>query len=406
MSEINVVIQQSTSKIDVVIQPLIARIPIEVSMTKPGPQGDIGLQGIQGDIGLTGEQGVQGIQGVDGIAGPQGIQGVESVVPGPQGIIGPQGEIGPQGDTGLVGDTGIQGIEGPQGIQGDIGLTGADSIVAGPIGETGATGLQGETGASGPIGVTGLTGDTGIQGEIGETGLTGLTGTDGYTPIKGIDYFDGIQGIQGETGSDATVTTANVKAALDITTLSGDNTGDQDLSGKQETLISGTNIKTINSTSILGAGDLAIAGGAGGVFTFCQVRNTDNTTDIDPSTAANIPFGGINDATDADYTLADTSITVNFDGTVNVQAHISQYSASVARTNVGIWITKNNTKVSGVGQSGYVRVLNQLTSSSHMTATFTVADGDIIRVQGVAVGAVGAVTQIAGESQVTVERRA
>jgi hypothetical protein len=36
-----------------------------------------------------------------------------------------------------------------------------------------------------------------------------------------------------------------------------------DISGKQNLLISGTNIKTINSTSLLGAGDIVIDGGAG-----------------------------------------------------------------------------------------------------------------------------------------------
>jgi len=159
--EIDVVIQQATNKIDVVIQFLANQKPIEVSMTKPGPQGEIGLTG----------------------------------------------EAGPIGETGETGLTGEQGIQGTQGIQG-------------------------------------------LQGEIGDTGLTGLTGTDGYTPVKGTDYFDGeqgeqgpqgiqgetgiqgTQGIQGETGSDATVTDANVKEALGITTLTGSNTGDQDLTGK------------------------------------------------------------------------------------------------------------------------------------------------------------------------------
>lgn len=35
------------------------------------------------------------------------------------------------------------------------------------------------------------------------------------------------------------------------------------LDGKQETLVSGTNIKTINGSSVLGSGDLAISGGGG-----------------------------------------------------------------------------------------------------------------------------------------------
>ncbi|MEI6846565.1 MAG: hypothetical protein WCK32_00775 [Chlorobiaceae bacterium] len=56
-----------------------------------------------------------------------------------------------------------------------------------------------------------------------------------------------------ETGS-------TIRAKLGITTLSGSNTGDQDLSGLQVALVSGTNIKTINSTSLLGSGDIAITG--------------------------------------------------------------------------------------------------------------------------------------------------
>ena len=141
------------------------------------------------------------------------------------------------------------------------------------------------------------------------------------------------------------------------------------------------------------------------VFSFCQVRNTDTSTDINVGTAANIPFGGTTDATDSDYTLASNSVTVNFDGVVTVQAHISQ-SGSVARSNVGIWITNNNTKVSGVGQSGYIRAASDHDeSSSHMSATFAVSDGDVIRFQGKQRAASGTVNQIAGESQVTVERR-
>lgn len=56
----------------------------------PGPQGEIGPQGIQGPIGPQGDQGIIGPQGEQGIAGPQGIQGPI----GPQGIQGPQGIAG------------------------------------------------------------------------------------------------------------------------------------------------------------------------------------------------------------------------------------------------------------------------------------------------------------------------
>lgn len=54
----------------------------------------------------------------------------------------------------------------------------------------------------------------------------------------------------------ANLTAANIKAALGITTLSGSNTGDQDLSGKQDNLVSGTNIKTLDGDTLLGSGNL------------------------------------------------------------------------------------------------------------------------------------------------------
>jgi hypothetical protein len=41
-------------------------------------------------------------------------------------------------------------------------------------------------------------------------------------------------------------------------------TAHQDISGKQDKLVSGTNIKTINGTSLLGSGDIVISGGGGG----------------------------------------------------------------------------------------------------------------------------------------------
>jgi hypothetical protein len=54
------------------------------------------------------------------------------------------------------------------------------------------------------------------------------------------------------------ITAAMVGAPSGSGTCSGTNTGDQDLSGKQDVLVSGTSIKTINSTSLLGSGDVAL----------------------------------------------------------------------------------------------------------------------------------------------------
>ena len=62
-------------------------------------------------------------------------------------------------------------------------------------------------------------------------------------------------------------------------------TAHQDISGKQDKLVSGTNIKTINGTSILGSGDITISGGGGGTITGVSA----NGTSIATSGVANIP---------------------------------------------------------------------------------------------------------------------
>jgi len=61
------------------------------------------------------------------------------------------------------------------------------------------------------------------------------------------------------TGTVGGITAAMVGAPTGTGTSTGNNTGDQDLSGKQNVLVSGTNIKTINGQSLLGGGDVALA---------------------------------------------------------------------------------------------------------------------------------------------------
>lgn len=66
-----------------------------------------------------------------------------------------------------------------------------------------------------------------------------------------------------------------------------------DISSKQDTLVSGTNIKTINGQTILGSGDIAISGGSIDTSNFATktelAQKQDNISDIDTirSNAAN-----------------------------------------------------------------------------------------------------------------------
>lgn len=94
----------------------------------------------------------------------------------------------------------------------------------------GPTGPQGPTGATGPQGATGATGATGPQGAQGPMGPTGPAGTTDYNEL------------------------INKPDLSQYATLT-------DLDDKQDTLISGTNIKTINDISLLGSGNIDIQGG-------------------------------------------------------------------------------------------------------------------------------------------------
>lgn len=128
-------------------------------------------------------------------------------------------------------------------------------------GEKGDTGLTGPTGATGPQGVAGPTGATGPQGPAGADG----TGTVNSVAALTITT----------TGTDLTSTVANSTSTPVITinvpsasaTARGvlTSTDWTTFNTKQEALVSGTNIKTINGTSLLGSGDITISGGGGSV---------------------------------------------------------------------------------------------------------------------------------------------
>lgn len=199
--------------------------------------------------------------------------------------------------------TAVSFLTGPKGDKGD---TGAASTVPGPTGATGATGPQGPQGIQGATGPTGATGPAGANGTNGTNGTSGVTdhtlltniGTNTHAQID--TALTRLANTSGTNTGDET--TATIKTKLGVTTLSGSNTGDQDLSSyattssvttglagkantththaesdvtnlttdlaaKQATLVSGTNIKTINGSSVLGSGDITISSGSSDTLT-------------------------------------------------------------------------------------------------------------------------------------------
>lgn len=199
----------------------------------PGPKGDPGAAGAAGPQGPKGETGATGPRGPKGETGPQGPAGETGPkgdpgadgAPGIQGPAGPKGDTGdtgpqgPKGDTGPAGADGAPGLQGPKGDTGEKGDPGekGDTGPEGPQGKQGPQGVAGPAGSKGDPGEKGEKGDTGATGEVGPQGPKGETGPAGPKGEKGATGATGPQGPKGDPGSDATVTAANIKAALGYT---------------------------------------------------------------------------------------------------------------------------------------------------------------------------------------------
>ena len=150
-------------------------------------------------------------------------------------------------------------------------------------------------------GQPGAKGDVGEQGEPGEGvpagGLSGqqlakIDGTDFNTtwvdPNTGnVDSVNSQTGIvvldTDDIGDTATNRYTNDTDISRLANTSGFNSGDQDLSGKQDLLVSGTNIKTVNGSSVLGTGDITISGGSSLIID--TKRNILTSTPVSPSVA-------------------------------------------------------------------------------------------------------------------------
>ena len=131
----------------------------------------------------------------------------------------------------------------------------------GPKGETGDIGPQGQTGPSGANGAAagfGLIDGTAQTIAYGSDATVQIT-TSGPDTAKNIQFTFGIpEGKPGEDGTDAIWgnITGDISNQTDLVSS---------LQTKQNLLVSGTNIKTINNQSILGSGNIDIQSGGGDV---------------------------------------------------------------------------------------------------------------------------------------------
>lgn len=129
------------------------------------------------------------------------------------------------------------------------------------------------------------------------------------------------------------------------TSLGKADTAIQDISGKQDVLVSGTNIKTINNESILGSGNITISGG--GTATDVQINGTsivsNNTANILTNTA-------YNSSTNKIATMSDVPNVSNY------------YTRTESEENFGnkIYTINNDTGIIYNNDDAYIELIRQI----------------------------------------------
>lgn len=179
--------------------------------------------------------------------------------------------------------------------------------------------------------------------------------------------------IKDEQGSQVFPIT-HVSAVLDN---NGDNIGEI-VSGKQDELVSGTNIKTVNGQSLLGSGNISIQGGSGG-------GGDVNVIESITFNGNNVPVDGNKNAA-ISYTAPVTSVNGNTgDVTLSIPSEVTDSTVS------GWGFTKNAGTITGItmnsaskGTSGVVDLGTVITDisgkqdaidSSHKLSADLVEDG-------------------------------
>ena len=178
---------------------------------------------------------------------------------GPKGVPGDRGPQGPIGPIGPKGDKGNQGIAGPSG--GGVGVDHVSSLNL----STGSASVtyNESTGAalskSGRITASGTNYDITVNDKIpliaGDN--VNISANTSNTAIK-VSADVPVKSVNGQTGA---VTIDVPTKTSQLTNNSGYITSSYHDSSKQDTLVSGENIKTINGTSILGPGNITIESG-------------------------------------------------------------------------------------------------------------------------------------------------
>ena len=151
-----------------------------------------------------------------------------------------------------------------------------------------------------------------------------------YLDNNGLQYFWNkiVAKINDAKGVTAVDPTSSVDATILIPTKTSELINDSGfvdstaISGKQDTLISGTNIKTINNTTILGSGNI-----------------TTPTTDVKINNTSIVSNNSANIVTNTAYNSSSNKIATMTD----ISSSLSNYVSKSGTTMTGALVAQNNT---------------------------------------------------------------
>lgn len=236
-----------------------------------------------------------------------------------------------------------------------------------------------------------------ILGE-GNIEITSATATE-YSAGTNIDIVNHVISVTGITIPDVSnfVTSGEVQTQII-----------NSISGKQDTLISGTNIKTINNQDILGEGNITIEGGGTGV-TYSAGTNIDITDNVISVTGISVPTSNTALTNDAGYITSQDIPTSNtaFTNDAGYITGVSIPTSNTAFTNDAGYVTSGevqtqiNDSISGItGMTGAtytagnnIDIDNNVISVTGITSYTGVTSQEIISALGYTPCRVTAVTQ-------------
>ena len=183
------------------------------------------------------------------------------------------------------------------------------------------SGIRFWTGKAIPTKTSDLTNDSGFITDAGVTSFNGSTGAVTYTaPVTSVNGSTGAVTIAVPTASTTNPSMDGTASYGSGTAYARSNHVHPTDTSRQATLVSGTNIKTINGNSILGSGDLAISGGGVSVTTASVTIAASDwssntcTKSVSGVTASNNVLVTYAPASKAAYTAADIYCTAQGSG--------------------------------------------------------------------------------------------